>query len=212
MKFFNTVLPYNFSWDQVAVGLWQRFPNPKSNHVLTEDVVSRKVEGKKLFTKRLLTKKYHVPKWGRNGPKWYVTSIIEESVVDPIKKTVTTYTRNIDLKWFVNVIEKCVYTVDPENRRKVLQNKSYWNYSGVFGFSKAIELYGYEKAKRDAKKTQEGFIHILEKLFPSPDVVIPTTVHAIKGTEKLKETARKATELAKDAKEKAKPKVMASSQ
>ena len=63
--------------------------------------MSREVRGKKLFTKRLITKKYHVPKWGRNGPKWYVTNIIEESVVDPVKKTITTYTRNIDLTWFV---------------------------------------------------------------------------------------------------------------
>lgn len=209
MKFFNTVLSYNYSWDQIAIGLWQRYPNPKSKHVLTEDVVSRKIVGEKLFTKRLLTKKYHVPNWGRNGPKWYVTTIIEESVVDPLKKTITTYTRNINLNWFMNVVEKCVYTIDPESRCKVLQDKSYWNNSTIFGFGKAIELYGYEKAKRDAKKTQEGFIVILEKLFPST-VVIPATLQAVTGKDKFKETARKATEMAKEAKEKAKPKVFAS--
>ena len=106
-------------------------------------------------------------------------------------------------------MEKCVYTIDPESRCKVLQDKSYWNNSTIFGFGKAIELYGYEKAKRDAKKTQEGFIVILEKLFPST-VVIPATLQAVTGKDKFKETARKATEMAKEAKEKAKPKVFAS--
>ncbi|CAG2191094.1 Protein preli-like,PRELI domain-containing protein 1, mitochondrial [Mytilus edulis] len=205
MKFFSTLLPYNFNWDQVAVGLWQRYPNPKSKHVLTEDVVSRVLVGKKIFTKRLLTKKYNVPKWGRDGPKWYVTAIIEESVVDPVKKTMTTYTRNIDLKWFINVVEKCVYTVDPENRCKVIQEKSFWNTSKVFGFGRAIELYGYVKAKKDAQKTHEGFIQILEKLFPS-DTFVPATVLATTGKERIKQTHGKATEMAKDATEKAKDK------
>lgn len=211
MKFFNVILPYNYTWDQIAIGLWQRYPNPKSKHVLTEDVVAREVKDDKLFTKRLITKKYHVPKWGRNGPKWYVTNIIEESVVDPVKKTITTYTRNIDLTWFINVVEKCVYTVDPENTTQVMQNKSYWNTSKVFGLSRAIELYGYEKAKKDAKKTQEGFIFILERLFPS-EAAIQGTVATTTGKEKIKEKVRKASEIAKEAKDKAKPRILHTSQ
>ena len=70
-----------------------------SKHVLTEDVVERKVVNKKLYSKRLLTKTNSIPKWGERllrGPK-YVT-ILEESIVDPVRKHVTTYTRNIGMK------------------------------------------------------------------------------------------------------------------
>ena len=70
-----------------------------SKHVLTEDVLSRYMEDNKLICRRLLTKTNKVPKWGEVlvGRDSQVL-IIEESVVDPVQKTLTTYTRNIGLQ------------------------------------------------------------------------------------------------------------------
>jgi len=74
-----------------------------SKHVLTEDVLERHVmtDGK-LYSLKLLTKTNPLPRWAiplYNGPKF--VTIVEESIVDPITQTFTTYTRNISLSHFM---------------------------------------------------------------------------------------------------------------
>ena len=67
-----------------------------SKHVLTEDTVGQRIEGHCLHSVRLITKTNKMPKWGERivpGPRY--VSVVEESIVDPKKKTLTTYTRNI---------------------------------------------------------------------------------------------------------------------
>lgn len=69
-----------------------------SKHVLTEDVISRFIGPNNLLhSKRLLTKTNRMPKWGERFVKCRAVTVLEESVVDPINKTVVTYTRNIGL-------------------------------------------------------------------------------------------------------------------
>lgn len=72
--------------------------------MLSEDVVSRYISPDcKLHSTRLLTKTNRMPKWGGflfGGNSRFV-SIVEESVVDPEKKTMTTYTRNIGYQNFM---------------------------------------------------------------------------------------------------------------
>jgi hypothetical protein len=76
---------------------WKRYPNPYSSHVLSEDTIHREVNNDgKLYSRRLLTKTNKVPNWGKRFFKsGNFVCIIEESVVDPKEKTLTTYTRNI---------------------------------------------------------------------------------------------------------------------
>lgn len=66
-----------------------------SSHVLTEDTISREIRNGKLHSKRLLSKTNSLPKWGERFYNAKSVKIVEESVVDPKEKTLTTYTRNI---------------------------------------------------------------------------------------------------------------------
>lgn len=66
-----------------------------SSHVLTEDTISREIRNGKLHSKRLLSKTNSLPKWGERFYNAKAVKIVEESVVDPKEKTLTTYTRNI---------------------------------------------------------------------------------------------------------------------
>ncbi|KDQ65277.1 Protein preli-like, partial [Zootermopsis nevadensis] len=95
VKYFETTSVFRFSWDQVAQGFWKRYPNPHSNHVLSEDTIFREIRGNKLFTKRLLTKTNRVPKWGEHFVNARTVKIVEESITDPKEKVLITYTRNI---------------------------------------------------------------------------------------------------------------------
>ena len=67
-----------------------------SKHVLTEDTVQRELKSGKLRTIRFLTKTGGgLPRWAEKFVPHQLVGIIEESVVDPKKQTLTTYTRNI---------------------------------------------------------------------------------------------------------------------
>ena len=74
-----------------------------STHVLTEDTVSRDVKGKKLYSTRVISKTNKMPKWGEKiipgGAR--PVCVVEESIVDVEKKTLTTYTRNVGLTKFM---------------------------------------------------------------------------------------------------------------
>ena len=63
--------------------------------MISEDTVSREIKDGKLYTKRLLTKTNRVPKWGERFIKHNYVKIVEESIVDPKEKVLTTYTRNL---------------------------------------------------------------------------------------------------------------------
>lgn len=95
-KYYEERTVFNYSWDQVVQGYWNRYPNPHSTHVLTEDTVSREIKNDgQLYSKRLLSKTNRVPKWGERFYNSKSVKIVEESVCDPKRKILTTYTRNI---------------------------------------------------------------------------------------------------------------------
>ncbi|XP_076029436.1 preli-like isoform X2 [Oratosquilla oratoria] len=97
MKYYLCNSLYPFPWEQVAQAHWCRYPNPESAHVLSEDTTFREVKNNQLHSKRLLTKTNRMPKWGECLVSSRQVSIIEESIVDPVKKEITTYTRNVGL-------------------------------------------------------------------------------------------------------------------
>jgi hypothetical protein len=66
-----------------------------SKHVLSEDILHREVIDSKLHSVRLFTKTNKLPKWGERFMNSNDVKIVEESIVDPKKKTFVTYTRNI---------------------------------------------------------------------------------------------------------------------
>lgn len=68
---------------------------PHSSHVLSEDTLERSVRDGQLYSKRLLSKTNPVPKWGERFYNSKSVKIVEESIVDPVARTLTTYTRNI---------------------------------------------------------------------------------------------------------------------
>lgn len=198
-KFYDGNFIFKWTWDQVAQAFWQRYPNPYSKHVLTEDILSREVKDNCLYTRRLLTKTNAVPKWGERFIPQSARNmcIVEESVIDPVSRTITTYTRNIAMQHVMSVEEKCVYRVNPENSKWTVCEKTAWISSGLFGFGSAIQAFGLERFRKNAVKASQGFEHVLERLF------VPA-LHQPSHGERLKERAIKVAQKAKEkAKEKA---------
>ncbi|XP_012250789.1 PRELI domain-containing protein 1, mitochondrial [Athalia rosae] len=223
VKYFENTTIFQFSWEQVAQGFWRRYPNPHSTHVLSEDTIYREVKHNKLYSKRLLTKTNRVPKWGERFISKNVVKIVEESVVDPKEKTLTTYTRNLGYAKVMSIIEKVVYKVSDENPEWTVAVRSAWIDSQVFGFSRAIQAFGMDRFRKNCSKMTGGFNYVLAHMFPgTAEYMNPTLMqmgyvekseqpsitkltHAAEDiqhsfqdkAEKMKDAAKKATDLAK---------------
>lgn len=198
VKFYEGVFSLNFNWEEVAQAFWQRYPNPYSNHVLSEDVLVREVRSGLLYSKRLLTKTNRVPDWGKRFFNSRAICILEESVVDPKAKTIVTYTRNIGFSHLMTVEEKCIYRQGDDGLSTTIDRQA-WIASNVFGFSRAIQAFGLDRFRKNTTKATRGFRHVVEAMFGDSQKLAPMAapmVHIIDKA-KLKETAIKATELAK---------------
>ncbi|KAJ8945700.1 hypothetical protein NQ318_012419 [Aromia moschata] len=195
-KFFSDTIIFNYNWDQVAQGFWKRYPNPNSKHVLTEDTVHREVKSGKLFTKRLLSKTNSIPKWAERFVTTKQVNIVEESIVDPKRKLLVTYTRNLGYAKVMSITEKVVYIESEEHPGKTVAIRSAWIDSQVRGFSRAICAFGYERFKKNCMKMVGGFNHVLSTLYPHHNI-LPSTHSTITAAAKLKDAAKNASELAK---------------
>jgi len=166
-KYYNTEHVHPYSWDQVAQGLFQRYPNPFASHVLSEDTVMREIlPGGVLYSRRFLTKTNKVPKWGERWLAGFVRKVplVEESVVDRKSLTITTYTRNVGLSNFMLATEKVTYKVNPDNKDTTIAVKEAWIESRLYGLRSAIKSFGIERFKNNCERATDGFNYVLEKL------------------------------------------------
>ncbi|XP_007561647.1 PRELI domain containing 1a [Poecilia latipinna] len=186
------------TWDQVCIAFWQRYPNPYSNHVLTEDIIFREVTPSNcLISRRLLTKTSRAPRWmERYLPKHMTNSayIIEDSVVDPQKRTMTTLTWNISHARLMSVEERCLYQMNPENGSWTEIKREAWISSSLYGLSRAIQEFGLARFKNSVTKTMKGFEYVLSRMQGET----PSRTLAETATERARETALAAKEKAKD--------------
>lgn len=201
VKYFLGLSVLKSSWDQVFVAFWQRYPNPYSKHVLTEDILFREVTpDNQLISRRLLTKTNRAPRWTEKYlPSNMARSayVIEDSIVDPQSRTLTTFTWNISHARYMAVEERCVYGVNPDNNSWTEIKREAWISSNLFGLSRALQEFGLARFKSSVTKTMKGFEFILAKMQGgTPSRTLAET--AKEATDKVKETALAATEKAKD--------------
>lgn len=167
MKFFSTSTNLKYRWDQVGNAIFKRYPNPWSKHVLSEDVVSRHVEGPILKTIRIITKtnKMPLPKLASKFASTNSGCVVEESHINAKEKTIVTYTRNIAFKSVLSAEERCEYQVSPDSKSWTMLTRQIWLTSNVAGFSRAIETIGVERYKKNIKKSVKGLEYILTKMY-----------------------------------------------
>uniref|UniRef100_U5EJY9 PRELI/MSF1 domain-containing protein n=1 Tax=Corethrella appendiculata TaxID=1370023 RepID=U5EJY9_9DIPT len=194
-KYYESQTLFNYTWEQVTQAFWNRYPNPYSSHVLSEDTISREICDGKLHSKRLLSKTNRVPKWGERFFKAKSVFIVEESVIDPKERTLVTYTRNIGFNKIMHVVEKVTYKTSSENPGKTIAIRSAWVDSSVFGFATAIKAFGLDRFKKNCAKTVDGFNFVLHAMFPYYTAGAPLNSISHKDnltlkTQKIKDAAK----------------------
>ncbi|KAM8974517.1 PRELI domain-containing protein 1, mitochondrial [Pelodytes ibericus] len=201
VKYFIGINVLKNSWDQVFAAFWQRYPNPYSKHVLSEDILYREVTpDQKLLTRKLLTKTNRLPRWAERifpANVAHAVYVIEDSIMDPVNRTLTTFTWNINHATIMTVEERCTYCENPENHNWTEIKREAWVSSKVLGFTRPIQEFGLARFKSNVTKALKGFEFILAKM--QGDAPPRTLVETAKeATEKAKETALAAKEKAKD--------------
>ena len=109
MKLYETSTTFEHDWPTVTLAYFLRYPNPYARHVMATDTIERRIDGAgRLHSTRLLKKRGKLPAWGQRLFNVSETFIIEETVVDPHTRTMTTQTRNLDHTKVLQVIEQQV--------------------------------------------------------------------------------------------------------
>ncbi|MFH4974700.1 hypothetical protein AB6A40_001409 [Gnathostoma spinigerum] len=174
---------FNYSFDDVVTVFWNRYPNSKAQHILSEDVLERKIMGDEIITRKLILKKgatflKAAPKWMKNLTNVQVVPTIEESIYDRKKKTLVTYTRNISWTSVFHMDERCVYKPAEALRLQQDQQLTFVPRTQLeravcvtvnyFGLSSIIERFMIMSFKKSVKKTVLGISEKLEEKFGPP--------------------------------------------
>ena len=161
-KYWSTIHEHDFSWDTIAANYWKRYPNPNSKHVFGEDVLSAQINSNgHLKVKRLLLKTNALPSWGEHLFSTRKVWLIEESIINPNSKEIVTYTRNLNLRFFMGTTEKVTYK--PKNACKTIAIKEVWIESEFYGLRSAIKKFGLDRFKKNCVKATEGFDWVLNR-------------------------------------------------
>ena len=166
MKKYEGTHTFYYSWQQIATAFWNRYPNKHSRHVLSEDILDRKIDQDgQLITKRLFVKTSSCPKWIERLMKTRNVHVLEESFLDPIRQTLTTTTKNLGMTNLMSVEEVCVYRQHPENNLWTIVERRTNFDSNLSGFKRlAILKLSLERYKYNITKTDSGFQQVIRKL------------------------------------------------
>lgn len=94
-------------------------------------------------------------------------------------------------------MEKVTYTSSEDNSSWTVANRSAWVDSHVFGFSRAIQAFGLDRFKKNCHKMANGFDLVLSRLFPATAALNARETSLQNPADKLKDAAKKASDLAK---------------
>jgi len=113
---------------------------------------------------RLLTKTNASAKWmSRFLGDRTSTYIVEESVLDPRAKTLTTFTKNITLNNLMTVEEKCVYSVSEENPNWTTCQTHAKITSGLL-IGNMVEKFGIDRFQNNSAKAKQSIVYVLGKM------------------------------------------------
>ena len=162
-KYWSTTHEHDYDWDTVASNYWKRYPNPNSNHVFSEDILSVQCNPEGVLkVRRLLTKTNKLPSWGEHLFNTRRVWLVEETIIDPKTKEFVTYTRNLNLRFFMGTTEKVTYKPSKDDLKTVAM-KEVWIESEFYGLRSAIKKFGIDRFKKNCVKATEGFDWVLNR-------------------------------------------------
>ncbi|KAE9551074.1 hypothetical protein FO519_005711 [Halicephalobus sp. NKZ332] len=172
MKYWTSPLHhFDYSFNEVASVFYDRYPNSFAKHVISEDVIERKISENIIYTKKLIVKKgasflKSVPKWMSTMTSIQIVPTVEESIYDRRNNTLVTYTRNVAHTNLFHMDEKNVYT--PSGSSKTALSRNLFVSINYPRFSSLIERVLVISFRNTIKKTLSGIQEKLEERYGIP--------------------------------------------
>ncbi|KAF2673488.1 MSF1-domain-containing protein [Microthyrium microscopicum] len=172
MKVFSCSSDFDYSWDEVSTGNWQKYSpwNKKAPHVIAVDTLSRTVDAATgiLRTERLITTKQESPRWIKALLGDCETSLVyETSYVDPAAKTVTLCSHNLTWTNILSVRETVTYSpskTSPLTKTLMTQRAEITAIAGGWERIKnKIESFSVERFQQNAENGKAGFEMVLAR-------------------------------------------------
>lgn len=165
VKFYQHTHLFEYSWKEVSIAFWLRYPNPFASHVLGSDVIERYVDSDGvLHTKRIILKKGKLPKWGRRLINISEAYIIEETLVNPKTETLISKTRNLTHARVMQFEETQTFkpSQNPDGTFVKTEARIFSNFG--WGLANTIEKFCFNKFEKNLTRSRLGMSYILERL------------------------------------------------
>ncbi|ETV73435.1 hypothetical protein H257_11577 [Aphanomyces astaci] len=150
------VFPYG--WDVVTAAFWRKYPHPMLPHVEKMDVISRFIDEQGcLHTARLgVCSPINVPSWVTYILGTHYSHVYEESVCNPVSKTLQLRSTNLSYRSIAVVDEICTYAAAESILGPSQPSTLYTQVSRVNAllpfFSQSFEEYWVERGTATARQ------------------------------------------------------------
>ncbi|GME76666.1 unnamed protein product [[Candida] boidinii] len=171
---------FKHDFETATLAYFNRYPNPFASHVLSTDTIEKFIDEQgKLHQTKLIWKTGRLPKWVKPFlGKISRSLIIEKSIVDPVNKTMKTYTSNLDHTSIIRIEEFTKYQYDSdENVTKSTCTVKFSSGFKGFGVKDRIEKWSYSKFAENLSRSREGLKFVMdglrERLNPANRLPLP---------------------------------------
>ncbi|KAG8904526.1 hypothetical protein FRB99_001609 [Tulasnella sp. 403] len=171
VSFFSQMFSYDHSWATVNEGVWQKYPNPYSGHVVSVDVIDRTVDPETgiIRTERVLGCKQAAPRWVVKFLGGSEDAFVREvSFVDPRTSKTTITSVNLSLSQYMTVLEKISYepcATNPTTQTVFKQTAEIRARMGKWkSLGDRLETWSAERFSVNAALGRQGFEHVLRAL------------------------------------------------
>jgi hypothetical protein len=172
VHFFSQSFNYDHSWSLVNLGLWRKYPNPYSAHVVSVDVLDRSINPQTgvIRTERVIGCKQKAPRWvvkvlGGSDDAY----VREVSFVDPRTQETTVTSINLSLSQYMRVLERITYSPCPQQpTQRTLFSQTAEIQARVPFWAKlgeSLEKFSVERFGQNAESGRIGFDYVLRTLW-----------------------------------------------
>ncbi|KAL7668267.1 hypothetical protein ACOME3_008976 [Neoechinorhynchus agilis] len=155
MREFSSFASLPFGWANVAYGLFTRYPNSLSKHVLTEDTIEREFTSDGyLRVRKICSKTNKIPDWGAKilrlaGASPSSGLVIEEMLFNVRNRSLAVYNYNLSHRHIMIVEEFIAFK--PSGERLTLCDK-FVKIKGTFPTAHAaLESFGLRRYKKNSE-------------------------------------------------------------
>jgi len=175
VHFYSQTVYYDHHWSLVSLGVWRKYPNPHSAHVVSVDVLDRSINPETgiIRTERVIGCKQKAPRWVVKILGGSSDAFVREVSHLNLHTGETHLTsENLSLCQYLTVLERVHYTPcpitpsNPKPRTKFTQTAEIQAKIGAWKpVQEKLESWSLDMFGKNAQKGREGFEHVLRTLW-----------------------------------------------